>query len=69
MVRMLSRQELVVSVEGVGMDTPHTAEIKVSAMKPKLGDVISTDFEVMFAALSCKRTAPCANAHISAQVT
>lgn len=44
--KIVGEQELVVTVEGAGMAEPLTIPLSVAAMKPKLGDVISTSFEV-----------------------
>jgi hypothetical protein len=44
--KVVGEKELVVTVEGAGLDEPILMPVTVSAMKPKLGDVISTSFEV-----------------------
>uniref|UniRef100_A0A7S1ECZ6 Propionyl-CoA carboxylase alpha chain, mitochondrial n=2 Tax=Hemiselmis andersenii TaxID=464988 RepID=A0A7S1ECZ6_HEMAN len=38
--------DLVVEINGAGMDAPLNIPLSVAAMRPKLGDVISTSFEV-----------------------
>jgi hypothetical protein len=44
--KVVGEKELVVTVEGAGLEEAIMMPVTVSAMKPKLGDVISTSFEV-----------------------